>query len=432
MFKVELTNVGIIREASLSFVPGVNLILGASSSGKSTLLRALRGLADNSFTDAMVTHGSGMMQIDVDTGDARVTYTRDTKARDRKACYVVNGEEYTKLGRQQLDVVADTLRVSSVKIDSESVNFNFSSQFAGPFLLLGSPSTLYSVLTYHESFDVSRLDDLYKADLKDIADQIKVSSELVSQYENELEKSDDRVKQLSAIPDLYARVMQVKMKRERVESLRSVLSRITALQNERVKCIATLHRHSDMHSMIVTCMLKMRKRHLLESLVSRYEEQSKAKKVLMLCNRVFTYPMARVESVLSRYQNVLKWVAVNDAYKKQLGRYRLSDNIAAVSMSKFTDTLSKIGQITRLVSLFRDVRNSAVRLGSAPDLKSRYDIIEKCLLAISLFHEVDASSQKMLGYDVDKDFIDSQMADFKVCPLCGNPLCTHEEASVVL
>ena len=136
MIRVDLKNVGIIKEAHLGFVPGVNLILGASSSGKSTLLRALHSLADNSFTDTMVTHGCGVMQIDINTGDAHVTYTRDTKARDRKACYVVNGEEYTKLGRQQLDVVANTLKLSSVKIDSENINFNFSSQFSGPFLLL--------------------------------------------------------------------------------------------------------------------------------------------------------------------------------------------------------------------------------------------------------------------------------------------------------
>lgn len=432
MFKVELTNVGIIREASLSFVPGVNLILGASSSGKSTLLRALRGLADNSFTDAMVTHGSGMMQIDVDTGDSHVTYTRDTKARDRKACYVVNGEEYTKLGRQQLDVVADTLRVSSVKIDSESVNFNFSSQFAGPFLLLGSPSTLYSVLTYHESFDVSRLDDLYKADVKDTSDKIKLSTELVSQFEIELEKSDARVKELSAIPDLYARVMQVKMKRERVESLRSILTRISTLQAERVRCVAMLHKHSDMHSSIVTCMLKMRKRHLLSSLVIRYEEQRKAREILSLCNEVSSFPITRVESALSHYLTVVKWVEMNDAYNKQLSRYRMSDSVASVSVNKFLEILSRFEKISRLVNLYRDIRNSAVRLGNSPDLKSRYEIIEKCISAISLFREVDVSSRKMLGFDVDCDFVDSQLAEFKVCPLCGNPLCTHDEASVVL
>mgnify|MGYP003544903374 FL=1 len=79
MIRVDLKNVGIIKEAHLGFVPGVNLILGASSSGKSTLLRALHSLADNSFTDTMVTHGCGVMQIDINTGDAHVTYTRDTK-----------------------------------------------------------------------------------------------------------------------------------------------------------------------------------------------------------------------------------------------------------------------------------------------------------------------------------------------------------------
>ena len=45
MIHIDLKNVGIIREAHLGFVPGVNLILGASSSGKSTQLYRCDGHA---------------------------------------------------------------------------------------------------------------------------------------------------------------------------------------------------------------------------------------------------------------------------------------------------------------------------------------------------------------------------------------------------
>ena len=425
MFRVDLKNVGIIREAHLSFVPGVNLILGASSSGKSTLLRALRGLADNSFTDAMVTHGKGMMQIDVDTGDAHVTYTRDTKARDRKACYVVNGEEYTKLGRQQLDVVADTLKVSSVKIDTESVNFNFSSQFAGPFLLLGSPSTLYSVLTYHESFDVTRLDDLYKGDVKELSDQIKVSQKVIEQLSTDVEKADNEVSRLSKVPDIYASVMQFKAKRERVESLRRILNRLDEVRNEHMQCIKRLNQIASVYNLLTNMILKMQNIHLIGKLISMYDSCADAKRKISLSDSISNYDTKRLSALMRKQYKLSSLVSVYDKKKALEDNIHRSDAIMNFDMEKVSGKLSLSRNLMKVISLHATIRDYVIRMGNFPDLKERYDIIEKCLAYITFCSEKQKIVLSLMELENDMVLIQDKMDAFGFCPLCGQPLSGH-------
>ena len=61
--ELELRNVGIIKSAHLEFIQGLNLIVGSSSSGKSTLLRAIKCMMDNSFSDSNVSYGQKKLAI---------------------------------------------------------------------------------------------------------------------------------------------------------------------------------------------------------------------------------------------------------------------------------------------------------------------------------------------------------------------------------
>ena len=143
--EIDLKNVGIIKEAHLEFKSGLNLIIGPSSSGKSTLLRAIRSMMDNTFADSNITFGQKKMAIRIKDDDNSATYIRDLENASKKSAYQINGQIYTKLGRNSLDALSALFRIAPVEIDGEKINFNFSAQFSGPFLLLGSTSLLYSI-----------------------------------------------------------------------------------------------------------------------------------------------------------------------------------------------------------------------------------------------------------------------------------------------
>lgn len=425
MIHIDLKNVGIIREAHLGFVPGVNLILGASSSGKSTLLRALRSLADNSFTDAMVTHGQGVMQIDIQTSDAHVTYTRDTKARDRKACYVVNGEEYTKLGRQQLDVVADSLKMSSVRIDSENVNFNFSSQFSGPFLLLGSPSTLYSVLTYHDSFDVTRLDELYKSDVKSVSDAIKVNRKINERLSSEHEDAKAEADRLSGIPELYAHVAALRVKVERMERLRDILSRMDALHKKRDAVSKVIKSNYDLYAQITDILLKQRAALLTQKLIEMMSLCDKAKRRVLACTPVAMFDDRGLSEKVSTMQTLSVMVEKYEQMKRCRFALERSDGVMNFPVDKLGERLEALLRVRRMVDLYEKMRHCVIRLGKAPEFKDKFEVMEKCILFCELTRAIDASEQKVCQYMVECDTITAQMEAFGVCPLCGSPLNGH-------
>ena len=172
--ELELRNVGIIKSAHLEFIQGLNLIVGSSSSGKSTLLRAIRCMMDNSFSDSNISYGQKKLAIRMKYNDHSATYIRDLDNTARKSAYQVDGKVYTKVGRTSLEDLSKIFKLAPMEIDGEKINFNFSSQFSGPFLLLGSPSLLYSILTYRSSFDVTKINDLYFSDLKKVKQDINV------------------------------------------------------------------------------------------------------------------------------------------------------------------------------------------------------------------------------------------------------------------
>ena len=212
--EIELRNVGIIRSAHLQFVQGLNLIVGASSSGKSTLLRAIRSMMDNTFSDSNISYGQRKLAIRMQYNDHSATYIRDLDNTNRKSAYQIDGKVYTKLGRTSLEDLSNLFKLAPVEIDGEKINFNFSAQFSGPFLLLGSSSLLYSILTYRSSFDITKINDLYFSDFKNTKKELDAIVKTKKTLEKEKDKKEAELKRLDSVPDLYMKVNILKNKNE--------------------------------------------------------------------------------------------------------------------------------------------------------------------------------------------------------------------------
>lgn len=218
--QIELLNVGIIKSAKLSFVPGLNLIVGASSSGKSTLLRALQGIMTNSFQDSSVSFGEKKMAVKVVLNGHSVTYVRDLDNPFRKSAYQIDGKLYTKLGRNTPDELVDLFKLSPLEIDGEKVSFNFSSQFSAPFLLLGSQSLLYSILTYRSSFDITKINDLYTNDYKQVKHDLSVVQKTKETLEKTKEEQEAKLDHFSTFPKVFQGVQKLKEDCVRLDELR--------------------------------------------------------------------------------------------------------------------------------------------------------------------------------------------------------------------
>lgn len=222
--EIELRNVGIVRSAHLQFVQGLNLIVGASSSGKSTLFRAVRAMMDNSFSDSNISYGQRKLAIRMQYDGHSATYIRDLDNSNRKTAYQIDGKVYTKLGRTSLEDLSNLFKLSPVEIDGEKINFNFSAQFSGPFLLLGSSSLLYSILTYRSSFDITKINDLYFSDFKNTKKELDALVKTKKTLEKEKDKKEAELNSLSVVPDIYTKVQILKDKNERFTNTSCVYS----------------------------------------------------------------------------------------------------------------------------------------------------------------------------------------------------------------
>lgn len=111
----------------------LTVVVGASNSGKSALLRALKALAHNSTSTSFVRAGSARTSVGARTDDGTLVVLERGPSLS-KYIYAREGnapQEYPKAGMKVPQDVADILRFPEV--EGEPLNFAF--QFDRPFLL---------------------------------------------------------------------------------------------------------------------------------------------------------------------------------------------------------------------------------------------------------------------------------------------------------
>ena len=307
--EIDLKNVGIIKEAHLEFKSGLNLIIGPSSSGKSTLLRAIRSMMDNTFADSNITFGQKKMAIRIKDGDNSATYIRDLENASKKSAYQINGQIYTKLGRNSLDALSALFRIAPVEIDGEKINFNFSAQFSGPFLLLGSTSLLYSILTYRSTFDITRINDLYFSDYKKVKQDITVSQKTKEALEIEERKLKNKYDILSPVTTLFNDVQKIKQDKLNYDSLSSLNEQYKQIKSQLVSLLKQKEELNNIlpkYDMVSSLFNKVSELNKYTKLRDEIKELPKEDISCVECNLNMLDTLSKKTALLSRYSRLSK------------------------------------------------------------------------------------------------------------------------------
>ena len=421
--RVRLNNVGIVKECDIEFVPGINLIIGSSGSGKSTLMRCMYNMAVNEFSDSDISFGQNTMNVRIDNDGNIIEYSRSIKAKGERCYYKVNGETYVKLGRQALPAVSETLRIGDVNVNGEDVNFNFNLQFSSPFLILGNQATLYNVLTYRSSFDISSINDYYSADIKSNASEIAANEKLKSRLESNLESLEEQAYKLSPIENLYGDYIAYKHKSELLDELKLLYNKmaqdrlleqkITALDNIIISATAAITTASILKeiytykSQYVSYDDVKLKSKQYTNIVSSYEKSMLLIQSLLMIKKLHSLKQQYdsvynnieiVSKCLTSTSNVLKSeILVNDLVKQSLLVNALRKCCAITDILNKTDN----GIITQI----NDLMFVAEKLTSLSDINTAIkNVKRKCTMT------------------------HNKMAKFGICPLCGNHLEIHEES----
>lgn len=142
MNRIDIRNYQSLRNVQVE-LGSFTVIVGASSSGKSAFIRALRALVSNQRGTSFITQGERSMSITAETDKGKVIFKRSTGSNGNEYIIHGNGEDsqkFTKLAGGVPDEVSAFLGISSKD------PINFSSQFDKPFLLDESPAEVARIL----------------------------------------------------------------------------------------------------------------------------------------------------------------------------------------------------------------------------------------------------------------------------------------------
>lgn len=133
---------------------GLTVVTGQNNSGKTAMVRAVRGVFENSGGDAFVRHGTDALAVHLDFGDTDITWTKGPKV---KPTYVIGGKTINP-GRAVPDEVR-SLGVQPVQAGSGEVWPQIAPQFTGQMFLLDMPGSAIAEVVS----DVDRVSKLTEA-----------------------------------------------------------------------------------------------------------------------------------------------------------------------------------------------------------------------------------------------------------------------------
>lgn len=417
MMKVKLKNVGVIRDCEVEFVPGVNLIVGSSGSGKSTLLKSIYNIATNEFSDNDISFGKTAMQITVEDNNNIVSYTRGTNTKGEKCCYNVNGEAYVKVGRTALPAVSEVLKIGDIDINGEKINFNFNLQFSSPFLVLGSQSTLYNVLTYRSSFDIASINDYYVADIKSNAYEIATNEKVKERLTANLESLKAQSNKLYPIERIYSDYMKCKHFASAKDSLESLLNKIDEvrnIENEISKRENLLLKFDNTCNLIETALALSNFKSKVDLANQCDVKLNDISNLIEMLDKAINETQSIIElnnlkRLLQSCDDIQEIISVIDG--------KCSSSYELLSNEQFIIDVQKQYNFLLLRNKYADIINILTN-----DCNVYFDVIENSIILLNKFNNLYTVGECLKQIEKERSDVDTEINKFDVCPLCGKAI----------
>jgi len=364
--KLQIKNFQSHKDTALEFDEGLNIIVGPTNSGKSSILRALKKVirdspSGNNFVNVDANECSISIETDKDTIERHIVVasTGETKTNE----YTLNGELFAKFGKEIPLEVIRTLKMPEVEFDNSKIDLNFADQFEGPFLLASPPSLKARVLGKLSGVDIldSAIVQVNKS-LRKLSGDIKESNEKVEILE----------KELSEFIDIEKREQDLKELKQGLDEVEKSLSLVEELQR-------------------------------LESSLKKVASDGKnVKKELKSLKEVDSISFDKVEGVCSSLQEIKT----------------LYTNISVLDSKERTlqNELNKLETLGDFETTFDFVKIGLSQLENLQNLEKQLVVIEKVKEYEKNIKTLDGSIDTKVGE------LQMFLKELGVCPFCGQNL----------
>ena len=390
--KLSVKDYQIVKKADLDFKKGLNVIVGPSNNGKSSLIKACKTAIFNELGTSSIRVGANSFMVGIQYNGHTVIFQKGLK----ESAYSIDGERYSKLGRGQVPQVAEALGIKELIINGNKETINFWDQMQYPFLLDRSSVDLYRFIV-----DSGEDDNLMKC-LKDmvsdrqslnkecnvIEGQIDQIAQQVVDLDTQLENSDEELKVIQSIIELKDKV-------SRLETLKNIKNSIMSEETKLVDVNQKLEKIKKEAQIYKDCSSYLIDQNLKEKSLKVHKE------------------------VLDKLKTQLNDV---DRQLKKLSIYQIIDS------KENLEHLSVYINILQTMKYLRDSINN-INLKEVPSVSYTYKDIQKLETLYSqskklkdLMLQKDYNEKALEKSTENINIIKEVQSYIKVCPLCGQSL----------
>lgn len=243
--KVNIKNYEIIEDAELEFENGLNIIVGETNEGKSSVFRAIKSAVFNELGDYFIRMGESQTEVLIEDGEDEVKWTK-RQNKSPSTVYEINGERFSKVGRTQFEKVADVLNIKEIKLTSnEKERVNFWKQMKYPFLLDKSSSQLFEFLSLSSEDDnLTKIIKEMNSDLGDIESKIDKKEAKVDTLKDVIDNEEEYLDSKEGFEDIYEEILDLESDYHDYEELEDICKSLDNL-NKKFRKFKDIKERSD-------------------------------------------------------------------------------------------------------------------------------------------------------------------------------------------
>lgn len=391
-FNISIKDFQIIKNASLSFSPGLNCIIGQSNNGKSAILRAAKSAIYNIPGTTSVRLGCNSYAVGIQANGHTVIFQKGANS-----AYKVDGLTLGKIGRTQIPEVANALGIKELNLNGTNEEINFLDQMEKPFLLDRSETELFRFIV--DSGKDSNVTLALKTltqdrqqltrDITTTEGRLEQVESMLKQQEENLKGSDDKLSLYTSVIDIGPRITRSKELKALREALNSQIEGISSLKEESNKTEAILSVVDPSITNVNNLVKKQEVLGLLSSSITKATEEKKE--------------LSKKKKKLDKIDGTNLQTYV-DSYRD------------------VNDLVSSINEINNSLTKYKDIKYPEV----SEDFNDRYNTWFTLKTIISTLAEGKAKldSLKADKNDIEKELkeVTEEINKLGVCPMCGQPL----------
>lgn len=243
--KIILRNFQIHRKTTLDIHEGINIIAGSSDNGKSSIIRAIRWLCENSPRGFKFRRWNAP-----EKSITSVVMEVDGSVIERKRgsvsnCYNFDGVTYKALKSDVPEVISELLEISS---------YNIQRQLEGPFLFSKSSSDVAKMI--NEVAGISIINDIIKESnrryreaknkVSFISDMMKTKKSLMLSHKMFVslrEKASFLEESSNALEDLDYKIATLEKRIAQIREVKKQIKRLKPIEQAAIKSVKKMNRY---------------------------------------------------------------------------------------------------------------------------------------------------------------------------------------------